>query len=52
MLLSPGEKLGPCEILASVGADGMGEVWKARGTRLNRIVAFKRLKGEHGARFD
>ena len=29
----------------------MGEVWKARDTRLDRIVAIKRLKGEHGARF-
>jgi serine/threonine-protein kinase len=30
----------------------MGEVWKARDTRLNRIVAVKRLKGEHNARFE
>ena len=52
MALSPGDKLGPYEILAPIGAGGMGEVWKARDTRLNRIVAIKRLKGQHGARFE
>jgi serine/threonine-protein kinase len=51
MLLSPGDKLGPYEILAPIGAGGMGEVWKACDTRLDRIVAIKRLKGEHGTRF-
>ena len=30
----------------------MGEVWKARDTRLDRIVAIKRLKGQHKARFE
>ena len=30
----------------------MGEVWKARDTRLNRIVAVKRLKAQHSARFE
>ena len=30
----------------------MGEVWKARDTRLNRMVAVKRLKGQHSARFE
>lgn len=44
MPLSPGEKLGPYEILGPIGTGGMGEVWKARDTRLNRIVAIKRLK--------
>jgi serine/threonine protein kinase len=41
--------LGPCEIVAPIGSGGMGEVWKARDTRLWRIVAIKRLKGQHSA---
>jgi serine/threonine protein kinase len=41
MPISPGEKLGPYEIIALIGAGGMGEVWKARDPRLNRIVAIK-----------
>jgi TolB-like protein len=52
MTLSVGEKLGPYELLAPVGVGGMGEVWKARDTRLNRIVAIKLLKGQHSARFE
>jgi serine/threonine protein kinase len=51
MPLSVGDKLGPYEILAPIGAGGMGELWKARDTGLNRVVAIKRLKGEHTARF-
>jgi eukaryotic-like serine/threonine-protein kinase len=52
MSLSVGDKLGPYEILASIGAGGIGEVWKARDTRLDRIVAIKRLKGSHTTRFE
>jgi serine/threonine-protein kinase len=52
MPLSVGDKLGPYEILAPIGAGGMGELWKARDTRLNRIVAVKRLKDRHSARFE
>ncbi len=43
MALSPGERLGPYEILAPLGAGGMGEVHKARDTRLDRSVAIKVL---------
>src|SRR5436853_1280180 len=41
MPLSAGSRLGPYEILAPIGAGGMGEVYKARDTRLDRIVAVK-----------
>src|SRR5580658_4089251 len=51
MPLSAGDKLGPYEVLSQLGAGGMGEVWKARNPRLDRIVAIKRLKGQHSARF-
>src|SRR5215469_9644758 len=51
MQVSVGDKLGFYEMLAPIGAGGMGEVWKARDTRLDRIVAIKRLKAQHSARF-
>jgi serine/threonine protein kinase len=41
MPLQSGYKLGPYEILALIGAGGMGEVYRARDTRLNRDVAIK-----------
>jgi len=43
MTLEPGQKLGPYEMLAPLGAGGMGEVWRARDTRLERDVAIKVL---------
>ena len=44
MTLAPGIKLGPYEILSAIGSGGMGEVWRARDTRLGRIVAIKKVK--------
>jgi serine/threonine-protein kinase len=43
LALSPGDRLGPYEIVAPLGAGGMGEVYRAKDTRLNRVVAVKAL---------
>ncbi len=42
-VVSAGTRLGPYEVVSRVGAGGMGEVWKARDTRLDRSVAIKIL---------
>ncbi len=47
--LKPGTKLGPYEIVARLGAGGMGVVYRARDTRLNRTVAIKVLQPEFSA---
>ena len=49
MVLGAGVRLGPYEIISALGAGGMGEVYRARDTRLDRIVAIKVILGRETA---
>jgi serine/threonine protein kinase len=51
-MLPPGTRLGSYELSALVGTGGMGDVYRARDTRLDRTVAIKILKTEFSHRFD
>src|SRR5438270_5555720 len=46
MSLGPGARLGPYEVVAAIGAGGMGEVYRAHDTKLNRDVALKILPAD------
>ena len=52
MAVAVGDKLGPYEILAPIGAGGMGEVFRARDTRLGREVAIKMSDARFSERFE
>src|SRR6188474_2931881 len=51
MALAPGEQLGPYRVVAMIGAGGMGEVYRAQDTRLNRDVAIKIAADRFSERF-
>jgi eukaryotic-like serine/threonine-protein kinase len=51
-MLTPGTRLGPYEIVSPIGAGGMGTVYKARDTRLDRIVAIKLASERFSDRFE
>jgi serine/threonine protein kinase len=52
MEIKPGAKPGPYEILSRIGAGGMGQAWKARDTRLDRLVAIKTAHAKFSERFE
>src|SRR5260370_13916340 len=52
MPLSNGTRLGPYEIVSPIGAGGMGEVYRARDTRLDRTVAVKISAEQFSERFE
>jgi eukaryotic-like serine/threonine-protein kinase len=52
MTLAPGARLGPYEVQSAIGAGGMGEVYRARDTRLDRTVALKLLPRSFADRVD
>jgi len=51
MTLQPNDKLGPYEIVAPIGKGGMGEVYRAHDSRLNRDVAVKVSNAQFNERF-
>src|SRR6266487_656823 len=52
MTITSGTRLGPYEVIAPIGAGGMGEVWRGRDTRLDRSVAIKIVPQEFAQRFE
>src|SRR3954469_11816354 len=52
MEMKPGARIGPYELIAPLGAGGMGEVWKAHDSRLSRTVAIKASHAQFNSRFD
>jgi eukaryotic-like serine/threonine-protein kinase len=50
--LAPGTRLGPYQILSAIGSGAMGDVYRAKDTRLDRIVAIKVTREQFSARFD